>query len=96
LPGNKQLHSLRGLGGGSSSGVPQLDIQALISFQGTPSRERLKSAKRRASSARMVGLISGMTTMAALLTSAIGALHATPLPSEGAFVYYSLVRDPTE
>jgi hypothetical protein len=41
-------------------------------------------------------LISGMTTMAALLTSAIGALHATPLPSEWAFVYSSLVRDPTE
>jgi len=35
---NDQLHNLRGLGGGSSFGVPQLCIQVLISLQGTPSR----------------------------------------------------------
>ena len=36
--GNNELHNLRGLGGGSSFGVPQLCIQFLISCQGTPSR----------------------------------------------------------
>ena len=35
----------------------------------------------------------GMATMAALLTSAIAPLHATPLPSEGVFVYSSLCRE---
>jgi hypothetical protein len=38
-------------------------------------------------------LVSGMTTMAALLMSAIAPLHATPLPGEGVFVYSSLCRE---
>ncbi len=46
------LHSLRGLGAGSSFGLPQLSIQALTSSHGTPMRVRLNSARRRLSSAR--------------------------------------------
>src|SRR5262245_61821240 len=50
-----QFHRLRGLGVGSSSGVPQLFIQVSISSQGTALRVRLNSARRRASSASTSG-----------------------------------------
>jgi hypothetical protein len=53
--GGNRLYNLRGFGIGSSFGLPQLCIQALTSFQGTPIRVRSNSARRRSSSSRASG-----------------------------------------